>query len=231
MEAFQKMIMRPILGILALVLVAMTPISVMVQEKGGADLTGPYDVVPNWLKPLPSHEGWTFGNMQGVFAESPDRIYILERAEEQVATAQGGTPPSRPVTRNEHFLFIVNRNGQLVEAWTQWDKLFVTPHKLTMSPYDPEKHLWVIDDAAQQIFKFTHDGKRLVMTLGEHKVSGNDETHFNRPTDIAFLPDGTFFVGDGYVNARVVKFDKNGKYLKSWGTKGAGPGSSIWCTV
>jgi peptidylamidoglycolate lyase len=55
------------------------------------------------------------------------------------------------------------------------------------------------------------------MTLGEFKVPGNDEKHFGRPTDIAWLPDGTFFVSDGYVNTRVVKFDRDGKFLMAWG--------------
>ena len=50
---------------------------------------------------------------------------------------------------------------------------------------------------------------------------GNDATHFARPTDIAWLPDGTFFVSDGYVNTRVVKFDKNGKFMHDVGTSAA----------
>jgi peptidylamidoglycolate lyase len=75
-----------------------------------------------------------------------------------------------------------------------------------------------------QVFKFTNDGKQLVMTLGEAGVQGNDDKHFGRPTDIAWLPDGTFFISDGYINTRVVKFDKNGKYLMTWGTPGTGPG-------
>ena len=62
------------------------------------------------------------------------------------------------------------------------------------------------------------------MTLGEAGVRGTDEKHFSGPTDLAWLPDGTFFVADGYVNSRIVKFDKNGKYLTSWGTKGIEPG-------
>ena len=66
--------------------------------------------------------------------------------------------------------------------------------------------------------------KQLVMTLGEHGVRGSDDKHFARPTDIAWLPDGTFFITDGYVNTRVVKFDKNGKYIMTWGTKGKAPG-------
>ena len=82
----------------------------------------------------------------------------------------------------------------------------------------------MIDDERQQVFKFTNNGKKLVMTLGVAGVKGEDETHFGRPTDIAWLPDGTFFISDGYVNTRVVKFDKNGKFLKTWGTPGKGPG-------
>ena len=58
-------------------------------------------------------------------------------------------------------------------------------------------------------------------------MQGDDDKHFGRPTDIAWLPDGTFFISDGYVNTRVVKFDKNGKFLMTWGTKGTGRASSI----
>src|SRR4029077_3973499 len=77
---------------------------------------------------------------------------------------------------------------------------------------------------SQQVYEFTNDGKKLVMTLGEHNMPGTDEKHFGKTTDIAFWPDGSFFVSDGYENTRVVKFDKNGKFLKAWGTPGSGPG-------
>ena len=97
------------------------------------------------------------------------------------------------------------------------------PHRVLINPYDPEKHVWLVDDGAHSIYKFTNDGKKLVMTLGEFKVPGNDEKHFDRPTEIAWLPDGTFFVSDGYVNTRVVKFDKDGKFLMTWGQKGNEP--------
>ena len=64
------------------------------------------------------------------------------------------------------------------------------------------------------------------MTLGERNVfhDNDDPRGFRRPTDIAWLPDGTFFISDGYGNTHVMKFDKNGKFLKMWGTKGTGPG-------
>ncbi|HVZ20483.1 MAG TPA: peptidyl-alpha-hydroxyglycine alpha-amidating lyase family protein [Vicinamibacterales bacterium] len=125
-------------------------------------------------------------------------------------------------------IIVANSKGEVVERWTQWDHLFVAggngPHRIKISPYDPERHVWVVDDTGQQVYEFTHDGSKLVMALGEAGVAGNDEKHFGRPTDIAWLPDGTFFVSDGYVNSRIVKFDKHGKYLMSWGTKGIDPG-------
>jgi len=53
-------------------------------EKGGQDIFGAYDVVAGWPKKLstnPGHEGWTFGAGQSVFAESPDRVYVVQRGE------------------------------------------------------------------------------------------------------------------------------------------------------
>lgn len=194
------------------------------QEKGGVDLHGPYDVVAGWLKPV--EEGW-FLHPVSVFAESPDRIFIASTGVTPKATAPRGLTafdPKVPGARLNHHLVVVNREGQVVERWTQWYSLFGSPHKVTSNPYDPEKHIWFVDRASQQVLKFTNDGKQLVMAVGERGVGGNDEKHFDEPTDIAFLPDGTFFVSDGDTNTRVMKFDRNGKFLLMWGTKGTGPG-------
>jgi DNA-binding beta-propeller fold protein YncE len=206
------------------------------EGKGGEDETGPYEVVQDWPHPL-GHPGWTWGSQGGVFAETPDRIYVANRGELPVpdkapAGYTGGygafgTPATQGKPRLENCILVFDGQGKLLEDWTQWDYLFAGgrgPHHVKISPYDPEKHVWVIDDMVQQVFEFTHDGKQLVLTLGERLKSGEDNAHFGRPTDIAWLPDGTFFISDGYVNSRVMKFDKNGKFLMTWGTKGTGPG-------
>ena len=78
------------------------------------------------------------------------------------------------------------------------------PHKIKISPYDPEKHVWIVDDDLHEVYKFTNDGQ-LVMTLGERGVPGRGPNNFNRPTDIDWLPDGTFFISDGYAGTRVAK--------------------------
>ena len=215
-------------------------VSLLSQQKGGGEeISGPYEVVPNWPVNM-CGDGFQPGSASGVFAETPDRIFIFQRGCLPVEPdgSFGGDQdlvPSRNASgfdlsqrdparhpRWDHVLIIVNRNGELVESWDQHNKLFVRPHKVLINPYDPEKHVWIVDDGAESFYKFTNDGK-LVQSWGEFRVRGNDENHFARPTDIAWLPDGTFFLSDGYVNTRVVKFDKDGKFLMTWGTPGTGP--------
>jgi peptidylamidoglycolate lyase len=224
-------------------------------EKNTQDIWGPYEVVPDWPKPitsLPGHEKWTWGAVESVFAESANRVFILERGEipamkrpEEVPYPKVGPSISFPVSqlpyrnasvgpvtaagnpvwdgklgvdaRWEHCIVVVDANGNQIEDWTKWDSMLKRPHYITINPYDPDKHVWVVDDQGHAIYEFTHDGKQLVKTLGTPNQSGNDEKHFNRPTFINWLPDGTMFVTDGYGNTRVVKFDKDGKFLMTFG--------------
>ncbi|HZR24747.1 MAG TPA: peptidyl-alpha-hydroxyglycine alpha-amidating lyase family protein [Vicinamibacterales bacterium] len=212
-------------------------VHVATQEKGGDDRTGPYDVVAGWPQPLGfAKPGYIWSSIGGIFAESADRVFIANRGELKLPAK---VPPEfngswgsmgemaaiqTPEFRN--MIVIVDRDGKSVESWTQWDYLFEDgrgPHSVLMSPYDPDHNVWIVDDIHHQIFKFTNDGKKLLMVLGTRDEPGNDGTHFKRPTDIAWLPDGTFFVSDGYGNTRVAKFDKDGKFIKMWGTRGTGP--------
>ncbi|MDH3419508.1 MAG: hypothetical protein OEM78_08535 [Gammaproteobacteria bacterium] len=122
--------------------------------------------------------------------------------------------------RWEHCILIFNREGKLVDSWTQWDELLRRPHSLYISPYDPEKHVWITDDFRHAVFKFTNDGKELVQTIGVPDEHGDDENHFYRPTFMAWHPDGGFYVADGDGNSRVVRFDKDGNYMFQWGQRG-----------
>jgi hypothetical protein len=252
------------------VVVLMTPLAFL-QEKGGQEEFGPYEPVENWPKPLPdgsdgvTHAGWTWGSVGGLYAESPDRIWVAMRGELPLpAGAAPWTPygmlrPPRRATGNDdglsatceptqkrgwerryhHSIFVVDRNGSLVQHWPQLDKMFEMrcgrgPHKIKMSPYDPQKHVWIFDDQLHVIYKFTYDGK-LVMTLGTKGQRGRDGGRlFDRPTDIDWLPDGTFFISDGYGGKRVAKFDKDGKFLMDWGSAPKdpkNPGPNEWNTV
>jgi DNA-binding beta-propeller fold protein YncE len=223
------------LAILLSILLVSSP-SALRDQKGGEDETGPYAVVERWMQPF-ARSGYIQGSQSGVFAESPDRIFVLNRGELKLpatlpadfngAWGSLGERATIPTPELRNCILVLDASGRVVESWTQWDPLFAGgrgPHRIKIDRHDPERHVWVIDDNRQQIFKFSNDGRRLVMTLGEAGVAGNDDRHFGRPTDIAWLPDGTFFITDGYVNTRVVKFDRTGKYITSFGTPGSAPG-------
>ena len=227
----------------------------------GQELFGHYNQPEPFPQPLPddvhSHEGWTWGSMAAVFAESTDRIWIAMRGELPLPDgadpwtpyallnpSRGSAPPTDDngnrgyERRYLHVMIAVNSKGELVEYWPQHDQLFDVrggrgPHKIKMSPYDPEKHIWVVDDNLHQIHKFTYEGE-LVLTHGERGVSGRGPNNFSRPTDIAWLPDGTYFISDGYVGTRVVKFDANDNFLMDWGqppADRANPGPNEFNTV
>ena len=223
------------LGVAAMALMA--GLSAAAVEVGGMDETGPYNAVENFFKP--GFPRWS-QVVTGVVVDTPDRILIASadehfaRPNSLVLDANGapirapfGQPqPSIPEAERTHLhqILALNAEGKVIEDWSQWNDKIVVPHNILISPYDKEKHVWIIDREGQQIMKFTNDGKKLVMTIGEKSVAGNDHGHFDRPAGMAFLPDGSFYVADGYRNTRVVKFDKDGKYLLEWGSKGTGPG-------
>jgi peptidylamidoglycolate lyase len=115
----------------------------------------------------------------------------------------------------EKTILLVDReSGTILKSWG--DNLFIMPHGLTV---DKDNNVWVTDAGLHQVFKFSHEGT-LLMKLGEAKVPGNDQTHFNRPTDVTVAKDGSFYVSDGYGNSRIIKFSSDGKYLFEWGKKG-----------
>ena len=132
-------------------------------------------------------------------AESPNRIYLVTEDEDGRVPAAGGCTPERSQPNaHSHFILVVDGTGKVIEDWSQWNSLFGFPHAVRINPYDPDKHVWVVNRDSHQIHKFTRDGKQLVMTLGGlFRDPGADERHFGLPADIAFLPDGTFFVADG----------------------------------
>ena len=88
---------------------------------------------------------------------------------------------------------------------------------------DPAGDVWVVDAAGHVIYKLRETGE-LLLQLGTRGVAGSGPDTFNLPTDIAFAPNGDLYVSDGYGNARIVRFTRDGEYLGEWGTRGTGPG-------
>lgn len=88
---------------------------------------------------------------------------------------------------------------------------------------DPEGNIWAIDAAGDIIYKMNSKG-RTIMKLGQKGKPGEGPNNFYLPTDVAFAPNGDFYISDGYGNARVAKYTHDGKFILQFGTRGSGPG-------
>ena len=170
-----------------------------------------YRVVHGWPHLPP---GELLGQVAGVGVDSRGAVIVFRRAQRSWISDTLSTDPIEAPT----ILLFDGVTGRQLGAWGAGR--FAMPHGLTV---DGQDNVWVTDVALHQVFKFTHDGA-VLLTLGERGVPGDDSVHFDRPTDVAVAPDGSFYVSDGYRNSRVVRFSKEGRYLFSWGRKGSRPG-------
>jgi hypothetical protein len=244
MKTNSVMTVRKLVTMALAALVTSAPI--LVAQRGRqAEIKGPsgpspYDIIRGWQKPF-AQGGFAFGGNSGVFAESPNRIFVAQRGEtklpDPVPPAFTGFAGSiginvlnvtaRRVWRN--CLYTLDGEGKVKELWTQWDRLCEGspgpgPHRIRISPYDPEHRVWLINETFQQIYVLSNDGSKLLKTLGEKNVPGTDGTHFGKPQDVAFLPDGRILVADGLDNHRVMILDRDAKYISEFGGFGNGPG-------
>ena len=154
-----------------------------------------YKVDPGWPTLPP---GWNFGEVAGVAADAKGHVFVFHRG--------------------EHPIMEFTPEGRLVRSWGEG--LFIRPHAIRV---DPEGNIWTVDNDTHQVLKMDPSG-RIRMVVGRRGQSGETEETFNRPTDVAFAANGDFYVSDGYVNSRVVRFSKEGRYITAWGKKGDGEG-------
>ena len=155
-----------------------------------------YQLDPNWPK-KPADISWHV--VTGVAVDQRDRVWIFN----------ANNPPVQVYDGN---------SGDLLFSWGA--ARFNKPHFIRI---DAEGNVWCADYGRHVVRKFTEKGE-LLLTLGTPDVAGCDETHLNMPTDMAIAANGDVFVTDGYGNNRIVHFDKNGKFIKTWGQLGVGAG-------
>lgn len=170
-----------------------------------------YELVENWPQ-LP--DTLHLGNPTGVGLDTNQNLVVFHRGTREWPYVL----PMPTSTIPENTILVLNKqSGKVIRRWGSG--LFIMPHGLTV---DNSNNIWLTDIGLHQIFKFSYEGK-LLLKLGEAGVAGNDPYHFDKPTDIAIAPDGSFYVSDGYGNSRIVKFSASGKYLMQWGKKGSKP--------
>ena len=170
-----------------------------------------YAVVNGWPQ-LPS--GTILGDVSGVALDSKGDVFIVSRAENSFASGDLNTV--KPISSNSVIAFD-RVTGKVSSLWGAG--LFKMPHGLRI---DGEDNVWVTDIILQQVFKFSRTGK-LLLKVGTADILGCDATHFNGPTDIAVLPDGSFYVADGYGSSRIAKFSADGRFEFSWGRCATAP--------
>jgi NHL repeat len=187
-----------------------------------------YDSAPDFLK-LPEHI--YLGEAAGVATTSKGNIVVYTRTG---AAATLGA--SRSFTHGGSRLFEFDASGKYLREIGHGVYGFLFAQAVRV---DPQDNIWIVDRGSNMVIKFDPAG-RILMTLSRKPESVNlavapkpapagggrgvPGDNFVQPTDVAWDAAGNIFVSDGYGNARIVKLDKNGKYLKSWGSKGADPG-------
>jgi DNA-binding beta-propeller fold protein YncE len=115
-------------------------------------------------------------------------------------------------------VLVFDQAGRYLRGWGE--NGFSSPHGCRV---DPDGNLWLTDNGDHRVLKYSPEGK-LLLTLGVKGEAGDDATHFNKPTDVAFAPNGDVYVSDGYGNSRVARFTRAGKFVSAWGKKGTAPG-------
>jgi hypothetical protein len=173
----------------------------------------PYTSVPNLLKLPPN---LYLGEGIGVATNSKGHIFVYTRS-------------------GETRLFEFDSKGQFLREIGDGLYGFLFAHAVRVDAAD---NIWAVDEGSNMVIKFNPEG-RVVMVLGRRPESLDGllatpaanapvppakPYEFSRPTDVTWDPEGDIFVSDGYGNSRVVKYDKNGRFIASVGTKGSEPG-------
>ena len=181
----------------------------------------PFDSVPNAVK-LP--EGMYLGEASGVAVNSKRHIFVFSRG--------NTTGPAYGATAAQLLEFdatgkYLREIGHNLYAWSY-------AHAVRI---DKDDNIWAIDKGSDMIIKFDPQG-RVAMVFGRKKEASDEagpwtrvnpprppaDGQFRQPTDVTWDTQGNIFISDGYINSRVAKFDKNGKWAKSFGTPGRDPG-------
>ena len=198
-------------GLLPLLLIARPHAQ---QNTERPNLPNPYRIVEDIVQ-MPA--GRTMGSTNAINVDSKGNIWVFERC---------GVNSCANSTLDPILQF--DPSGKLIRSFGGGK--FVFPHGIE---FDSDGNLWIVDAGVvdnvkgNQIIKYSPDG-RVLLELGKPGVRGTTPDLFNEPSDIAIAPNGDLYVADGHINTnsnrRILHLDKNGKFIKQWGTPGTGPG-------
>ncbi len=197
-------------------LLTLTASTVAAWAQPKPSFPNPYNPpMENWGQ-MPKERPW--GAASGISIDSKGNLWILERC---------GAANNCSASKLDPVLEF-DPSGKLLRTFGA--DMFVFPHEIFVDRNDHDA-VWVTDGDGKDakghtVVKFSPEGK-VLMTLGKQGVKGDGPDTFNRPTGVVVAENGDIFVSDGHggdSNARVVKFSKDGKFIKAWGKKGSAPG-------
>jgi DNA-binding beta-propeller fold protein YncE len=176
-------------------LVLVGGVALWTRSEPQGDKKPEYQPVASWPQPP---QGFQFGLTAAVATDRDDNVYVFHRGKQPI--------------------MVFDKSGKFLRSWG--DGNVKTAHGLRI---DHEGNVWTTDLGTHQVIKYDPNGK-VLLTLGTKNKKGVAPDRFNMPADVAVSATGDIYVADGYGNSRVVKFAKDGKYLKEWGKKGKGQG-------
>jgi DNA-binding beta-propeller fold protein YncE len=151
----------------------------------------------NWGK---LEEDATYKEATAVAVDSDDKVYVFNR----------GTHP----------MIVFNTEGEILDTWGHGE--FTNPHGVSVGP---DGSIYCVDNGDSTVKRFTPKGEKITELQAEHPAKDMSGDPFCRPCHLAVDENtGNMFVADGYTNARVHKYDPDGRLLMSWGESGTGPG-------
>jgi sugar lactone lactonase YvrE len=170
-------------------------------------------------------EGMNFGEVPGVAVNSQSHLFVFSRSNSATGPAFGAAAAQ---------LFEFDQNGNYVREIGKGLYAWSEAHSVRI---DKDDNIWAIDKGSNMIIKFNPQG-RVMWVFGRRQEAADGaeplghpdpplppvDGLFRQPTDVAWDSQGNIYITDGYVNSRVAKIDKNGDWVKSWGSKGTGPG-------
>jgi hypothetical protein len=212
------------------------------------DLPNPYETIKEPLK-LP--EGRTWGSTSAIDVDKDGMsIWVAERCgENKCADASGKMSPLDPVLKFDasgklvksfgagmiafaHGIY-VDRDGNVWVTDANDNKPTAGRGRGRSAEAPPPPAATAPATVGHQVIKFSPDGK-VLLKLGKAGVAGNPPEALTEPNDVVTAPNGDIFVAEGHAGqnqnappdtvARISKFDKTGKFIKSWGKLGSAPG-------
>jgi DNA-binding beta-propeller fold protein YncE len=195
--------------------VTLTVVSTFAAAHGGAQ-PNPYRTIDAWLK---APAGRTIGSISSIDTAADGTLWVAERCAANDCSTSTDLAP----------IFHADSTGRVIGSFGAGR--FAWPHGIYT---DAEGNVWATDARAGngrglQVTKFGADG-RVLLTLGEAGVAASDSAHFDGPTDVVVAANGDVFVSDGHEpasNNRILKFTRDGKFVKQWGGTGSAPGQFL----